>query len=533
MRGNCDVASAEAMRNLDDAAEWCTPLGTEWCPTPVRDNMHDQAAGGTAPAQDRPVWIILSALAGVLLILRYGILLATDLSLHGDEAQYWTWSRDFAFGYYSKPPMIAWVIGAATSVCGDAAWCIRAPAALLHVGTAFVLAALARHLFDQQTALWTGIVWLTLPAVSYSSLIMSTDAILLLFWSATLWAYHRTLTRPTWAGALALAAPFGLGLNAKYAMAYFLLCAVIHLGISGEARNALRGAWRHLACGFGLGAAMILPNVAWNAANGWATLGHTADNAHWQGIVLHPDEMLEFLGAQFGVFGPILFATFLLCLPVTREMAARLTGPVRMLLAFSLPVLAVITLQAVLSRANANWAATAYPAASILVTAVLLKTMARRRILMASTLLHLIVAAGFYVVVLVPDLAPRGLAKKLGELEGWSETATSVRARMADQGTDVLLMDNRLMLASMAYALRDSDIRIRAWNHDTKIDHHYEMAWLYDPLKDGNRVLLVTPHDAAPYVDAFTTTTVLDPIVRRDRRGRETRLILRMLEDPK
>ena len=32
---------------------------------------------------------------------------ATDLFV--DEAQYWLWGQNLDFGYYSKPPMIAWV----------------------------------------------------------------------------------------------------------------------------------------------------------------------------------------------------------------------------------------------------------------------------------------------------------------------------------------------------------------------------------------------------------------------------------------
>ena len=36
----------------------------------------------------------------------------TDLFF--DEAQYWLWSRDLAFGYFSKPPLIAWLIRLAT-----------------------------------------------------------------------------------------------------------------------------------------------------------------------------------------------------------------------------------------------------------------------------------------------------------------------------------------------------------------------------------------------------------------------------------
>ena len=61
-----------------------------------------------------------------------------------------------------------------------------------------------------------------------------------------------------------------------------------------------------LWAGLALGVALILPNLAWNAAHGFATFAHTADNAKWGGSLLKPGKGLEFLGAQFAVFGPIL-----------------------------------------------------------------------------------------------------------------------------------------------------------------------------------------------------------------------------------
>jgi len=328
----------------------------------------------------------------ILLALRYVALGATDLSLHGDEAQYWTWSRDLAFGYYSKPPLIAWVIAASTAICGDAAWCIRAPAALFHIGTACWLTATAGLLYNRRVALWAGIGWLTVPAVSYSSLIMSTDAILLFFWAGCLWAYCRLMQRSDWGSAAVLALCFGLGLNAKYAMAYFLLCLIAHQAVSGSARDLIRRNLVKILVGFGAGAAMLLPNVLWNRQHDWATIGHTADNANWQGLVLHFDEMAEFLGSQFGVFGPIFFAVLLLAIPRSRAMAKVLPEQARLLLAFSLPILLIVTGQALLSRANANWAATAYPAATILIASVLLESARRRIWLVGSLGLHLAVA---------------------------------------------------------------------------------------------------------------------------------------------
>ena len=485
---------------------------------------------GTLPSR-WPLWRTLAIAAAGLVVLRIAVLLGTPLSLHGDEAQYWTWSWTFEWGYYSKPPLIGWVIGAATALCGDAAWCIRMPATFLHIATAFTLAATAKTLFDERTALWTGLTWLTLPAVSYSSMIMSTDAVLLLFWSLALLGYAGLIKYREGAGALILLAiAFGLGLNAKYAMAYFLLCALIHALISDAGRKALP---RTLPA-MGLGALLILPNLIWNATNGWATLEHTKDNANWQGIVLHFDEMGDFLGAQFGVFGPILFLVLLLAVPRSRAMASRLTEPAKLLLAFALPVLIVVTIQALLSRANANWAATAFPAATILVVSVLTASLARQRWLTGSIVLHSVVALAFYAAILVPGPAARTLGKDpFVDLSGWPELAQRVEAELAAQNASILLMDNRMMIASMAYALRDTNIAIRSWNHDVKIDHHYEMAWRYDPKSDGERVLLATPHGYEGIADAFDQAEALTPHQRIDRTGRSRPLDLVVLEGPK
>ena len=35
----------------------------------------------------------------------------SPLELGVDEAQYWLWSQEFDFGYYTKPPLTSWIIG--------------------------------------------------------------------------------------------------------------------------------------------------------------------------------------------------------------------------------------------------------------------------------------------------------------------------------------------------------------------------------------------------------------------------------------
>ena len=151
-----------------------------------------------------------------------------------------------------------------------------------------------------------------------------------------------------------------------------------------ERRRLLRDPrlWAALA----LAAALIAPNLIWNAANRFATFSHTADNAKWAGSLVHPLKALEFLATQFGVFGPVLFAALgVIALRAWRRRPAGASD--RLLLAFALPVLAVVTAQAFLSRAHANWAAVSYVAAVVLVTATMIRELSWRW-LTASLALH-------------------------------------------------------------------------------------------------------------------------------------------------
>ena len=55
--------------------------------------------------QARTLWLI-----SIFLILRLIFLYLSPLGLHGDEAQYWVWSKNLDWGYYSKPPFVALII---------------------------------------------------------------------------------------------------------------------------------------------------------------------------------------------------------------------------------------------------------------------------------------------------------------------------------------------------------------------------------------------------------------------------------------
>src|SRR4029453_16886460 len=89
---------------------------------------------------------------------------------------------------------------------------------------------------------WSAIVFATIPGLSYSSLLITTDVPLILFWTIALYAWVMLVKRQSMGFAVLLGVAVGLGLLAKQAMIYAVLCIGCHAAASREARQALKGA---------------------------------------------------------------------------------------------------------------------------------------------------------------------------------------------------------------------------------------------------------------------------------------------------
>src|SRR5438067_6040445 len=118
-------------------------------------------------------------------------LAVTSAELYPDEAQYWFWSLHPAFGYYSKPPLVAWIIALTTRALGDSEFAIRLAAPLLHAIAAGFVYGIAARLHDRRAGFWSALTYITLPGVSLSGFLISTDAVLLPCWAAALYAFIR------------------------------------------------------------------------------------------------------------------------------------------------------------------------------------------------------------------------------------------------------------------------------------------------------------------------------------------------------
>ena len=66
---------------------------------------------------------IMLFLLTFITFLKIYALYISPLELSVDEAQYWDWSNNLEFGYFSKPPLIAWLISITTSIFGRPLTC--------------------------------------------------------------------------------------------------------------------------------------------------------------------------------------------------------------------------------------------------------------------------------------------------------------------------------------------------------------------------------------------------------------------------
>jgi 4-amino-4-deoxy-L-arabinose transferase-like glycosyltransferase len=442
------------------------------------------------PFADRSAAAMLAGL-GAITLLRLIWLWLQPAGLYPDEAQYWFWAKHPALGYYSKPPFVAWSIALTTGLFGDSEFAIRVAAPLLTAGVAVFVYAIGTRLYDRRVGLWAAIAFATLPGASVAAWVISTDAPLLLFWAAALYCFIRAREgrgRGWWLGAGFAA---GLGLLAKYAMAYWLVSVLgLVLLAPGEHRHR-----KPVFAAIGVALLVSTPNIWWNWENGFVTWRHTADNADLAGSLFHPGAFFTFFASQFTVFGPLFFAALLFLAVQPRIWAEPRT---RLLAAFALPTLSLMVVVSLLRRANANWAAPAYVSATVLVVGWALSS-GWRRLVPVSLALHLVAAALAFAGP--PALAAAGIElpaqyDPLRRLRGWRQLGAEVGAALAAHPGYLLFADDRETLAALVYYVRPHPWDAVKWDLLDRVRDEWDLT---NNMKKhlGGRFLLVARHDLA------------------------------------
>ena len=423
-----------------------------------------------------PNLALLLLVAAVVTIYRWVVLhFAADvIDLYADEAYYWGWAQHFDFGYYSKPPMVAWLIMLSTSLFGDTFFGIKALSPLVYVFTTLNVYFLAKELFDdEEIAFWSGAAFLTLPAVWLSSLLISTDVPFLFFWSLAMLFFVKAIKSNRWRDWIVTGIAGGGGLLSKYTMIVFVVSALAYLAVSRTNQHHLRNP--RLYAAMALAALIFSPNLWWNYTHQFVSFKHVErDNAHITGIHFHFNKMLEFLGSQFGVFGPILFGWLLAILPRYRTLAKE--ESFKLLWWFVIPMFALILAISLLSRAFANWSAPMYVASTVLVVAWLWRHNFRRW-LYAAVAVNILLGVVLYHYHHLASLAGVELTRHTDPYRrvlGWKKLGEEVAKIYRDHPDAVLMSDDRKEMAELIYYVRPR--HAAAWNPAHTLRDHYQLT---------------------------------------------------------
>jgi hypothetical protein len=195
------------------------------------------------------------------------------LDLAPDESHYWDWSRRLDWSYYSKGPLVAYLIRGGCALLGDSALGVRFPAVVCGSLLLVSVYVLTVQVFGRE-GLACGVVaaGLTLPTVAAGSSLMTIDSPYTCCWGwALVVGYQAAVRRSAWAWPVT-GLLVGLGILAKYTMVLWLPSLGLFLLTSREHRGLLlrRGIWITGA----VAVACCLPIVVWNAEHNWVTVRH-------------------------------------------------------------------------------------------------------------------------------------------------------------------------------------------------------------------------------------------------------------------
>ncbi|MDI6744139.1 MAG: glycosyltransferase family 39 protein [Thermodesulfovibrionales bacterium] len=391
----------------------------------------------------------------------YGVI---DLS--PDEAHYWEWSRRLDLSYYSKGPMIAYLIAIGTAVFGDNVFGIRIMAVISSALSSVLLYLLGKKMFDEKTGLAAAVLMQVIPLYSAYGVLFTIDSPFIFFWVLSLYLFWRAIEQQSSNAAvlslgtrsasgesvgadhssllywLLLGISIGLGLLTKYTMAFFYICALLFLLTSKERRGILLTKYPYICLALSL--IIFSPVIIWNVSHNWVSLKHTAGQAHiseqWSRLGESPvvtviseqwlKNFSEFLGSQIGVITPILFGLMFYAVFKLKTHPELLGTKLKtdFLFWFSIPIIAFFILKSFHGKVQANWALPAYAAGFIALSAMFisklqnLKKITRWTLIAGIFISLMVTAAAHYpaVLKLSPKMDPTSRAR------GWKELGREV-----------------------------------------------------------------------------------------------------------
>ncbi len=371
----------------------------------------------------------------LFLLARYLYILFYPIDLVPDEALYWEYSRRLDISYYSKPPLVGYMIFLSTSLLGDTELGVRFFPPLLTFMLSLVVYRFARDLgFSETRAVVAGTLPNFLVGPSMNAILMTIDAPFIFFYSLSLWLLYRAVRedRATWWVLGGISG--GLAFLSKYTAVFLPLTLLIFRPALLRRKNF----W--VFCS--LMAFSFLPVLLWNIQNDFVGFKHLfflAGAKDREEFLVTLKYLPQFILGQVAILSivPFLFMLygFWKAFKSGREEDIYLTSAV-------LPVLIFFSLMSLKTEVYANWSAFTYMAGLLLAVKYM-----RGRWIPASYVVGALTLLPLYLPLLPPELDIKRRAV------GWEELGAFVSS-VYNPNRDFIITPAYQLSAELAFYVR-------------------------------------------------------------------------------
>lgn len=440
-----------------------------------------------------------------------------------DEAQYWDWSRELAWGYYSKPPLLPVLIKWSVWIAGDGTigvrWLVQlcwavVPLVLWRLGWEMQRDSQQPMTSPHAVGAWAGVLFASSLASGVLGQVATTDGPLVLLWCLQLWLAWRAMAQPAiWSRWLGLGAVLALGVLSKYTMSAVLASWVVWWWFGHRTLAVSKG----MALAFCLAALALWPHLAWNHAHDWPTMKHTADllsggsAASGSSFGKFLPRVMEYLVSQALLAGPVFLLVFMLVVPRLWIKPAApgpnfYTSPGWWAWHGSWPLWAIGGLQAMQGTAQINWPAPALLGASLALGWLLGSRPAPWR--WREPVAVLLIASFFSTALsLGGDWRERlNLPEQKskwdlwGRARNWEEGLKKLQPLLAANPDATLVALDRTLIVHAAYVWRSQKVMALSWQQTPHALHHYDLLYRFDPAEHTGPILLLVMGDLPGFV---------------------------------
>jgi 4-amino-4-deoxy-L-arabinose transferase-like glycosyltransferase len=402
--------------------------------------------------------VIALAVIALLTALRAIYLQHTFVDLTPDEAQYWLWSKYPDWSYYSKGPLVAWLISGSTHIFGDTILGVKFFALMGMAILSFLCFLLARSWKGDKAGFYALALVNATPLLGVGGLLMVPDMPVAVLWVTALFVLHtRAEIFSGWKRFVIIGFLIGIAGLAKYTAGLFYPLVGLYFLV-----NKKRRVWLirpHIYVSGIISLLCLAPIFIWNKMHDFVGFKHVLGQVGGEANSQWVDTINNFLGGQAAVTGGLIFI-FLVCYWVMSSRSDR-EEKGKIFWWFSAPLFAFFCIKAFGAKVQPNW-----PVLSILVGFIglsgwlTMREKSTQRLFIAALTLSAILTVAGHDTQLLRYAGVNISAKKdpLKPALGWHGLGEQITQRMKTLPSDTAILTTRYQTASaLAFYVKDKN----------------------------------------------------------------------------